>query len=92
MDSSIANLKSFSGYVEWWGDMNITTGVNALQRLWDNPAAHESQHVTAEILRRRHYDYATNQKILFHGLDALVGERRIGSGSSRKNSPSIWSS
>lgn len=74
-DSSLSYLRSLSGYVEWWNDRNVAAGGEALRRLWDNPLAHGSQHLIAESLRLKYYDYGTNQKRLFDSLDSLVQPR-----------------
>lgn len=73
-DSSITFLRSLSNYVSWWGDESVDVGAAALQRLWENPAAHESQHVTAERIRGTYFDRATNQARLFRALGLPLDE------------------
>ncbi len=72
LDSSIAHLAAMTDYVAWWGNERIEDGVTQLTRLWSLPAAHASQDVAAERLRRAHYNLPANQAALLEPLDALV--------------------
>jgi hypothetical protein len=72
-DSSVAHLGDLGAYVGWWRSERVEDGVAALSRLWNDPAAHASQHLAAERVRRMHYDLETNQAALFGALNGLIG-------------------
>jgi hypothetical protein len=72
-ESSIADLEQHPGYVGWWGSERVDEGREILLRLWRTPAAHESQHATAERLRLQYYDLDANRDALFAALERLGG-------------------
>jgi hypothetical protein len=72
LDSSVAEMKSLAGYVSWWGDETVESGITALTQLLDSPTANQSQHVTAEELRLRYYDAKTNREKLWRALDGIA--------------------
>ena len=72
VDSSVAEMRSFAGYVGWWGDETVAGGASALAQLWNNQTAAQSQHAIAEKLRLRYYDAKANTEKLWRVLDAMA--------------------
>ena len=72
-DSSVAFLADTSPpYATLWDSLNPEDGANAIARIWNDDRAHQSCHLAAEELRKRHFDLSRNRATLLHALNALA--------------------